>query len=76
MLQEPRLYLSRRALYHDHLGILAGSKSREDNVQMQAKWATREWCSTISRILGMLADPLAMKQLGLDLMTGCDTAAC
>ena len=54
------------------MAILEATKSREQNIKIQAEWSARSWCLTISRTLNILSDAKAVKLL--DLHSGAEGA--
>ena len=40
------------------------TKKRDENHRLQADWAARGWCKTVSTALGILTDSRAVRQLG------------
>ena len=50
----------------EHLRIMEWTKTRADNTQMQAGFASREWASTVGATLACLSDGHALHCLGFD----------
>ena len=60
-----RIYFAQRPLREEHLEVLELTKSREDHIQMQAKWANKSFAAVIWDIFSALSSDYVLGRVRL-----------